>query len=140
MTVVRDTLYSDSDTNQCRTPARGDGVHRLPEAATAESRLPEAVSQKQGDALELIDQLEKRVRELKDRKRKLNEAFVFNDTKRVLTQADYVQMRDDLKEQLAVVELERDRARMDEIRCRPCHRVRREPTLGYEYSLATVFS
>ena len=71
--------------------------------------------QKQGDALDLIDQLEKRVRELKDRKRKLNEAFVFNDTNRVLTQADYVQMRDDLNEQLAVVELERDRARMEEI-------------------------
>jgi hypothetical protein len=45
------------------------------------------------------------VRELKDRKWKLNEAFVFDDANRVLTQTDYVQMRDDLNEQLAVVDL-----------------------------------
>ena len=67
---------------------------------------------KQADSVALIHKFENQVKELKERKRKLNEAFVFRQT---ITREDYDQMRTPLNEELAVAELNLGRARLDEV-------------------------
>jgi hypothetical protein len=52
------------------------------------------------------------VKELKERKRKLNDAFVFREA---ITREDYNQMRTALNDELAVAALNLGRARMDEV-------------------------
>ena len=67
---------------------------------------------KQADALALIRRFDKQVGELKERKRKLNEAYVFQQS---IDRETYEQMRAGLDEELAEMELALSRARMDEI-------------------------
>jgi site-specific DNA recombinase len=67
---------------------------------------------KQADSVALVHGFENQVSELKERKRKLNEAFVFQQT---ITREDYDQMRTPLNEELAVAELNLGRARLDEV-------------------------
>jgi site-specific DNA recombinase len=67
---------------------------------------------KQADSVALVRKIEQQVNELKDRKRKLNEAFVYRQT---ITREDYDQMRAPLNEDLAVAELNLGRARLDEV-------------------------
>ena len=67
---------------------------------------------KQADSVALIHQFEKQVNELKERKRKLMEAFVYS---KAITREDYDQMRTPLVEDLAVAELNLGQARLDEV-------------------------
>jgi site-specific DNA recombinase len=67
---------------------------------------------RQADSIALVHKFENEVDELKERKRKLNEAFVF---RQAITSEDYAQMRTPLNEDLAVAELNLSRARQDEV-------------------------
>jgi hypothetical protein len=67
---------------------------------------------KQADAVKLVQNFEKQVSELKERKKKLNEAFVFQHS---IDRETYEQMRAAVDEELAQAELSLSRARMDEI-------------------------
>ncbi len=67
---------------------------------------------KQADSAALVREFRRQVDELKDRRRKLMEAFVY---RRELTQDEYEQMKTPLVEELATAELNLGRARMDEV-------------------------
>lgn len=67
---------------------------------------------KQADATALVHKFEKQVDALRERKKKLNEAFVFLQA---ITEDDYAEMREALNSEMAVVELNLSRARVDEI-------------------------
>ena len=69
-------------------------------------------NEKQADATALVRKFEKQVDELRERKKKLNDAFVFQQ---VITADDYKDMKDALNSEMAVVELNLSRARVDEI-------------------------
>jgi len=67
---------------------------------------------KQADSVALIHQFESQVNELKERKKKLMDAFVY---RQAINREDYEQMRTPLAEELAVAELNLGRARLDEV-------------------------
>jgi len=67
---------------------------------------------KQADAVALVRKFERQVDELKERKRKLNEAFIFQQA---IGREDYEQMRAGLNDELAVGERNLSQARMDEV-------------------------
>ncbi len=67
---------------------------------------------KQTDATALMRKFEKQVDELRERKKKLNEAFVFQQA---ITADDYEQMRYALNGEMAVAELNLSQSRIDEI-------------------------
>ena len=67
---------------------------------------------KQDDAIVLVRKFEKQVDEVKERRRKLNDAFVYQQ---VITREDYEQMLAGLKDELAAAELNLSQARVDEI-------------------------
>ena len=67
---------------------------------------------KQSDADALIQKLDRQVKELKERKKKLTEAFVYHQS---IDRDTYERMRAGVDEELAQAELNVSRARMDEI-------------------------
>ena len=67
---------------------------------------------KQAHAIALARRLEKQVDELRDRKSKLNDAFVY---KQVISRNDYEEMRAAVGAELATAELSLSRARIDEV-------------------------
>jgi uncharacterized protein YPO0396 len=69
-------------------------------------------NQKQADAVALVHKLEKQVEELKERKRKLNEAFIYQQ---VVSREDYEQMRTALNDELEVAELNVNQARVGQV-------------------------
>lgn len=67
---------------------------------------------KQADAVTLARKLDKQVDGVRERKRKLNEAFIYQQ---ILPRDEYEQMRSALNEELAAAELRLSEARLDEL-------------------------
>ena len=67
---------------------------------------------KQASAVALVRNIEKHVDELRERKRKLNDAFVFQQA---ISREDYEEMRAALNDELATAELNLGQARVDEV-------------------------
>ena len=69
-------------------------------------------NRKQANAVALVRTFEKQMDELRERRRKLNDAFVFQQA---IDRNDYEQMRNALQEEMAVAELNLGQARVGEV-------------------------
>lgn len=67
---------------------------------------------KQASAVALVRKIEKQMDELRERKRKLNDAFVFQQS---ISRDDYAEMLAALNDELAATELNLGQARVDEV-------------------------
>jgi hypothetical protein len=91
---------------------------------------------KQANAVALIRGLEKQVNELKGRKEKLRNAFVYQQT---MDRKDYEEMRAALNEELAPAELNLGQARVDEVEVEKVLDFCREPAPQHGRNVAAMF-
>ena len=64
------------------------------------------------DSLALREKLERELREKRDSKRKLNEAFIY---RKAISEADHRQMKETLEQEILTLEMKIEEARQDEI-------------------------